>query len=142
MSESTSKELQGQCLCGAVTLRLQREGEAEMSACHCGICRRWTGGPFLTLECHREPVIEGMEHVGIYNSSEWAQRGFCTKCGTHLFYRLKEGAFYALSAGLFSESGSWPFTLQVFVDEKPENYAFSTQTREMTGEDVFKQWSS
>jgi len=44
--------------------------------------------------------------------------------------------------GQFKEmSGQWPFELQVFIDEKPENYAFANATREMTGEEVFKAWS-
>jgi len=95
----------------------------------------------MTLECHRAPQIEGEEHVHVYASSEWAERGFCARCGTHLFYRLKEGGFYAVSAGLFKEAENWPFALQVFIDEKPDNYHFSNVTREMTGEEVFKAFS-
>lgn len=131
---------QGKCLCGAVSLRLQHN-KPSMSVCHCSICRRWTGGPFMTLECHKAPQIEGMEHVRTYSSSEWAERGFCSQCGTHLFYRLVKGDFYAVSLGLFQEGGEWPFELQVFIDQKPGNYQFANATHEMTGEEVFKAWS-
>lgn len=62
-------------------------------------------------------------------------------CGTHLFYRLKKEDFYALSAGLFKESAEWPFTLQVFVDEKPGNYEFANETQKMTGREVFEAWA-
>lgn len=130
----------GKCVCGAVTLRV-RHNKPSMSACHCGICRRWGGGPFMTLECHTAPRIEGIEHVRTYASSDWAERGFCAQCGTHLFYRLTQGEFYALPVGMFDEGGSWPFELQVFVDEKPANYRFGEGTREMTGQEVFKAWS-
>ncbi|HLT99104.1 MAG TPA: GFA family protein [Burkholderiaceae bacterium] len=132
--------LTGRCLCGAVQLQVSHERPA-IGACHCSICRKWSGGPFLSMECHETPVIRGEEHVGVYDSSDWAQRGFCKQCGTHLFYRLKEGGFYALSAGLFKESGNWPFTLEVFVDEQPGNYAFSNETKRMTGAEVFEQWT-
>lgn len=134
-------ELEGRCLCGAVSLHV-RSDEPALSACHCGICRRWGGGPYMSLECHEAPRIEGGEHVRTYPSSEWAERGFCSRCGTHLFYRLTEGGLYAVSAGLFSEGGNWPFELQVFVDEKPANYRFADDTRTMTGEEVFKAFSS
>lgn len=95
----------------------------------------------MTLECHQTPRIEGVEHVRTYPSSEWAERGFCAHCGTHLFYRLTQREFYALPVGMFDEGGSWPFELQVFVDEKPGNYQFANATQEMTGEEVFKAWS-
>lgn len=132
--------LRGECLCGAVSLHLQHD-KPSMSACHCSMCRRWTGGPFMTLECHTAPRIEGIEHVSTYASSEWAERGFCSRCGTHLFYRLTQGEAYAVPAGLFAGSENWPFELQIFVDEKPGNYRFANETKEMTGEEVFKAWS-
>lgn len=132
--------LKGICLCGAVSLHLQHENPS-MSACHCSICRRWAGGPLLALESHKAPQIDGAENVRTFASSEWAERGFCSRCGTHLFYRLTKGEFYVLPAGLFQEGGNWPFELQVFVDERPGNYQFANVTREMTGEEVFKAWS-
>lgn len=138
--EATTTTLKGQCLCGAVTLSVQHRAPA-LAACHCSICRKWGGGPYLSVEAHQTPAFKGDENIAVYDSSEWAQRGFCRKCGSHLFYRLKEGGFYALSAGLFRESSEWPFKLQVFIDEKPGNYAFANSTREMTGEEVFKAWS-
>lgn len=95
----------------------------------------------MTLECHQAPRIDGVEHVRTYASSEWAERGFCAHCGTHLFYRLRQDEFYALPVGLFAEGGDWPFELQVFVDQKPDNYRFAEDTRTMTGQEVFSQWS-
>lgn len=132
--------LHGECLCGAVRFTVQHD-KPTMSACHCGICRHWGGAPSMTLECHQAPQIDGVENVRTYPSSEWAERGFCTQCGTHLFYRLLQGNFYALSVGLFKQAGDWPFELQVFVDERPANYRFADATKEMTGEEVFKAWS-
>lgn len=138
-SHQESKTYDGECLCGAVQVQLRLD-TATMSACHCGICRRWGGGPSMTVETHEAPVITGAEHVKTFSSSEWAERGFCGNCGTHLFYRLKKGSFYSLSVGLFEQASSWPFTLQVFVDDKPGNYDFANATKRMTGEDVFKAW--
>ena len=46
----------GQCLCGAVRFDAVI-ARAEMGACHCAMCRRWTGGVFLSVEC-REVVLE------------------------------------------------------------------------------------
>lgn len=139
MNDQATLAFHGNCLCGAVSLHLKHD-RPTMGVCHCGICRRWAGGPSMTVECHEAPQIEGIEHVRVYPSSEWAERGFCAECGTHLFYRLKSGGFYAVSVGLFDDGGRWPFELQVFIDEKPNTYQFANVTRQMTGEDVFKAW--
>lgn len=138
-TEERANVFVGKCLCGCVSIRL-RESKPSVGACHCSVCRKWGGGPFLSVEGHETPEIEGLEHVSVYASSEWAERGFCARCGSHLFYRLKSAPFYAVSAGLFAESGNWPFKLQVFIDEKPANYSFAERTKTMTGEEVFNAW--
>lgn len=125
----------GHCLCGAVKLTLDIE-RPTLSACHCSMCRRWGGGPLLSVDSHGVPALEGEQHISVYAASEWAERGFCSRCGSHLFYRLRDGSWYSVSPGLFDESGTWPFELQVFVDDKPDNYAFANKTLEMTGEQV------
>ena len=139
--EQTLATFTGKCLCGAVSLSF-RHTDPHMSACHCNFCRRWGGGPFLTVECHQAPDIEGAEHITVFRSSDWAERGFCSRCGTHLFYRLTSQNFYALPAGLFEKGGDWPFRLQVFIDQKPQNYNFDAGTKTMTGEEVFKAWGA
>ena len=132
---------EGKCLCGAVSIRV-RHDKPTIGACHCNICRRWGGGPFISLETHTEPEVTGTENIKTYDSSEWAERGFCARCGTHLYYRLKSEPFYAIAAGLFEQARDWPFTLQVFIDQKPESYSFLNRTKNMTGEEVFKAWEN
>jgi hypothetical protein len=62
----------------------------------------------MTLECHKVPEIQGLQYVRTYASSEWAERGFCSQCGTHLFYRVIKGEFYAVPVGLLQISFPMP----------------------------------
>jgi hypothetical protein len=40
----------------------------------------------------RFKFIRGEEEISWYQSSEWIQWGFCSKCGSHILYRVtKEG---------------------------------------------------
>lgn len=133
-------ELAGACLCGNVKLRAMVK-DMVYGACHCSTCRKWGGGPLLAVECAQAPAIDGVEHVRAYASSEWAERGFCANCGTHLFYRLKDGGMYALPVGLLDD-GDWRFGHQVFIDEKPAHYAFANRTHDLTGAEVFAQFSA
>lgn len=83
--------------------------------------------------------FEGTEHISTFSSSEWAERGFCKQCGTHLFYRLKESGHYAIPVGLLEDNGQWQFVEQIFIEQKPAFYAFAQKTKDLTGEEVFAQ---
>lgn len=131
-----TKTYTGTCLCRAVSVAARLD-KAAMGACHCGMCRKWTGGPLMAVECHDTLTWTGDEHIGVYDSSAWAQRGFCKQCGTHLFYRLKDRPFYALPAGLLDTMQDFVFDHQVFIDEKPANYSFANDTENLTGAEVF-----
>ncbi|ATX79457.1 hypothetical protein Ga0123461_1038 [Mariprofundus aestuarium] len=127
------------CLCGVVTLTT-KPIKQQFTACHCGMCRRWGGGPLLAVDCGTEVQFDGDEFVAIYNSSEWAERGFCKKCGTHLFYRLKESREYQIPVGLFEEVVTLKFGLQVFIDRKPDYYTFADITQKMSEEEIYEMY--
>ena len=93
----------------------------------------------FAVECKDQVSIEGEDHIATYSSSEWAERGFCRNCGTHLFYRLKQNQHYALPIGLFDEGHQWEFSEQIFIDHKPPYYTFADDTRNLTEEEVFAQ---
>ena len=131
----------GSCLCGAV--KVSASGiNPHIGACHCGMCRKWGGGALFAVECGSDVNFEGKENIEIYRSSEWAERGFCNKCGSHLFYRLKQNNNYYVPAGIFDDSDGLVFDHQIFIEEKPEYYSFANETKNMTGEEVFAMFAS
>jgi hypothetical protein len=128
--------ISGRCLCGAVQVTAKTDTR-DVGACHCSMCRRWTGGPLLAVHCGAGVHFAGEAHISTYSSSDWAERGFCKRCGTHLFYRLKLDGQYALPVGLFDDGPGWVLAEQIFIDEKPSFYEFANQTKNLTGEEVF-----
>ncbi len=135
MSES-GKLLSGGCLCGAVRFTAAPR-EHDFGICHCSMCRKWSAGPFFAIECGATIKVEDTSQLGIYRSSEWAERCFCKQCGTPLFYRLVGKDFYAVSVEAFDDRGDFALTSQIFVDEKPPYYDFANKTKNMTGAEVF-----
>jgi len=133
-------EGKGQCLCGAVRFTA-KDTSNNVGACHCGMCRRWGGGPLMVVSCGTDVAFEGEENITVYNSSDWAERGFCKKCGSHLFYRLKAINGHQMPAGLFDNQESFNFGLQVFVDRKPSFYGFANKTNEMTEAEVIEKYA-
>jgi len=131
--------MKGNCLCGSVAI--VTADHTAMTACHCGMCRRWGGGPFLSVHCGNEVQIAGTECVTVFKSSDWAERAFCAKCGTHLYYKLIPANEYVVPAGLFQEATQFAFDEQIFIDRKPGYYAFSNQTRQLTEAEVFAKYA-
>lgn len=135
------KALTGACLCGAVTITVTPSG--GIGACHCGMCRKWGGGPLMAVGCGAKIGIGGEGKVRTYRSSDWAERAFCGTCGSNLYYRLLPGQFspeseYIVSAGLFDDPGGLDFDHEVFVDSNPGWYRFAGEEnrRRMTEADI------
>lgn len=128
--------IEGKCLCGAVTVTVEEMGDSA-GACHCSMCRNWGGGPLMAVECGAAVSFSGEDSITRFESSDWGQRGFCNKCGTHLFYFLKLNGNYIMPAGLFPGRDDLVFDHQVFIDEKPAFYSFANETKNMTGAEVF-----
>ena len=127
-------ELNGRCMCGAVKFSATAKKQSVV-ACHCEMCRRWSAGPFMSMNCGTVN-FEGNENISRIRSSEWAERGFCAKCGSNLFYKLVDDNEYQMAAGLFDDQSTLRLSLQVFTDRKPEFYEFANETKMMTGEEV------
>lgn len=126
----------GKCLCGAVELQAEL-ASSEVSACHCSTCSTWQGGPMMGVDCGDSLKMSDESSVVRYESSEWAERGFCNKCGTHLFYYLKPANQYHVPAGLLQTDEEYSLTHQIFIEEKPKYYDFANETKNMTGEELF-----
>ncbi|MBD2451130.1 GFA family protein [Nostoc sp. FACHB-152] len=130
----------GHCLCGAISISVKTISKS-IDGCHCQMCRRWGGGPLLVVDCGSDVLFQGGEKITTFNSSEWAERGFCRQCGTHLFYRLKQNNQYFIPVGLFEQPQDFVFEHQIFIDEKPGYYCFSNETKNLTGDEVFAQFA-
>ncbi|MCP4472369.1 MAG: GFA family protein [Gammaproteobacteria bacterium] len=131
----------GSCLCSAVQFTARSASES-VGACHCGMCRKWGGGPLMAVNCRNDVSFEGEENISIFDSSDWAERGFCKQCGSHLFYRLKESRQHIIPAGLFEGQESFVFDNQVFIDKKPSFYSFANKTRDMTEAEIFEKYGA
>ncbi len=137
---SNDGNMKGSCLCGAVKLNVAIMNK-KVGACHCGMCRKWGGGPLMATDCGTEVSFEGQDDISVYDSSLWAERGFCKKCGTHLFYRLKATQQTIIPVGFFDEQKDWVFDHQIFFDKKPAFYDFANETENMTEAEVFAKFA-
>ena len=69
------REGKGHCLCGSVKVNVKNLNQ-QTGACHCDMCRRWGGGPLMAVDCGSEVTFEGDDQISVFDSSDWAERGF------------------------------------------------------------------
>lgn len=136
MSAEPARSVTGRCLCGNVSVTLP-EPVLDVGVCHCRVCRAWTSGPWMALQV-REAVIEGTE-LALFKSSSFAERGFCRRCGTHIFHRPSGGPELAVSAGLFGERGQY-VAREIFVDSQPVHYRFEGVADRRTSLSMALEW--
>ena len=134
-------EGKGTCLCGTIKIKAKTMN-TRVGTCHCSMCRKWGGGPLMVVDCGTEVTFEGEENISVFDSSEWAVRAFCKKCGSHLFYRFKESGQLMMPVGLFKNDERFKFDHQIFIDKKPSFYSFANVTDNMTEAEVFAKYSS
>jgi hypothetical protein len=111
---------------------------SEFSACHCGMCRRWNGGAPYFAVAVESVTFSGTEHIARYDSSRWAERGFCTRCGTHLFYFLRPAQAYMMAMGCFDGDPQFTMSREIFVDRKPDGYTLAGEHERWTETETFQ----
>ncbi|MBW2529311.1 MAG: GFA family protein [Deltaproteobacteria bacterium] len=136
-------ERTGKCLCGAVSYTA-KEVESMMAACHCGMCRRWTGGPFLSITA-KDVAWTGEDKIKTFTSSPWAERGFCSECGTTLFYRVTAAGPHQgvahIGYGTLDDQSGFEMGLEFFIDIKPDAYDFAGERKRLTEAEVMALFS-
>src|SRR4051794_8890839 len=108
----------GSCLCGAVTFEVAGDLPAP-DACHCSRCRKWTGHFSAGTDVPRTALtIHGVDKVTWFQSSEKMRRGFCSTCGSSLFFdpvdQIKH-AWVGIAMGAFDAPTNTKLGVHIFL---------------------------
>lgn len=115
----------GHCLCGSVRLTIRGE-VGPVIACHCSQCRRQTGLYFASADVQRADLtIEGEEFVSWYHASDKASRGFCSRCGSALFWAANGSDKISVMAGLFDQPSGLAMDHHIYCKDKGDFYAIA-----------------
>ena len=112
----------GSCLGGAV--RFEVAGDLEPAyGCHCTQYRKQTGHYLASTEVARTAlVIRGESQITWYRSSDKARRGFCSICGSVLFWDPIGRDSTWIAMGAFENPTGTRFGRHVFVADKGDYY--------------------
>jgi hypothetical protein len=112
----------GSCSCGAV--RFEVNGALPPpDACHCTICRKVSGHVFASTDVPRSLVtIHGEDKLTWYRSSEKVRRGFCSTCGSPLFFDPIHKDWIGIAMGAFDRPTDTKLAMHIFVADKGDYY--------------------
>ena len=99
--------LSGGCLCGSVRYEIATGPETSLNPaalpgtyCHCSMCRKATGGGFAALVAiPRNALTWTGSRPTVLRSSPVATRGFCSACGSPLYYDGETEDHLAITVG-------------------------------------------
>lgn len=81
-------------------------------------------------------TVTGEDSITTYQSSDWAERAFCTTCGSSLWYKFLPTGNRTFLAGLFDLPAEMTIKQQIFVDEKPDWYDLAQESPMKTGPEI------
>ena len=112
----------GSCLCGAVTFEFDGDLRAP-DACHCSQCRKQSGHYFASSDVPRAALtVHGADKVTWFASSEHVRRGFCSNCGSTLFWDPIQRDSIAIAMGAFDTPTQTHLKMHIFVADKGDYY--------------------
>jgi len=136
-----AEALKGACLCGASTFTATPVSE-EAGVCHCSMCRKFSGGMFIVTDCSGAFEFAADAPVTRFQSSEWGERAFCSRCGSSLAWLSRDGKMAFASVQAFADPGGFPVKHELFIDCKPGSYGLAGETTTMTEAEFMAQYAS
>ena len=110
--------LTGGCQCGAIRYAIHGQPINPL-ICHCRMCQKAFGAIFVAFFTAREADLEWTRgRPALYRSSEAAERGFCSRCGTPLTFHAIGSDEIDFALGSLDRPAELKPQKQYFVDTR------------------------
>ncbi len=129
------QQVSGGCYCGRV--RYSASGVNRwVTECHCSQCRKQAGHRYASTGTKASDIdIEGAANVTWYRASPNAERGFCSTCGSHLFWKPANENYVGILAASIDEPSGLRMEKHIFVDDKGDYYEITDDLPKFSGYD-------
>ena len=110
-------------MCGAVRFEL-RGASTSVTYCHCAMCRKWHGhvGAYAAVDRADLALLE-QRTLTWYASSPGVRRGFCSRCGSSLFFDQADLPKIGFCVGALEAPTGLQSKAHIFVASKGDYYA-------------------
>ena len=116
----------GGCLCGKV--RYEIKGRLrDVVNCHCSKCRRFSGnfGAYTSVKKEQLVLLEDSTlkwYRSIKDETPGVHRGFCSECGSSLFWDPRDQGHIAVAAGSLDEPTGLKTLGHIWLDQAGDYY--------------------
>lgn len=117
--------VKGSCECQGVVFELIGELR-DVVFCHCSQCRKTSGHYWAATQVSKGNLnLIKATSLSWYDSSDNARRGFCSLCGSSMFYERKGIDKISVSAGSLEIPTSLDRMRHIYVTSKGDYYDIS-----------------
>jgi hypothetical protein len=120
-----SERATGRCLCGAVRYEI-RGPLRDVLVCHCSECRCWSGHLFAATSAQKSDVVlvesDALRWIDSPESESHARRGFCSACGSSLFWDAPARGTISIAVGSLDEPTGLRTIGHVYVSQAGDYY--------------------
>jgi hypothetical protein len=115
-------DLHGSCLCGGIRYRAALP-VFHASHCYCTMCQKQHGagaGSYANVASAGFVIAQGEDLITEYHSSDDGRRGFCSVCGSNIYWRSTESPDrIAVTLGTLEPEYTGPVGRELYTDTKP-----------------------
>ena len=110
--------LKASCLCGGIQF-ISKGHHRNVHNCHCIQCMK-THGHHAAYTCVEEQNIKFIKKRTLkwFRSSKRAKRGFCSKCGASIFFKVIGTKNISIAAGMFNKPVKLKTIANIFTKSK------------------------
>ncbi len=120
----------GRCMCGTISFEVEITG--DFSACHCKMCQQWASGLFMGVHTQGFRLTDGADAFTRFKSSAWAERAFCSKCGSNIYYQAVDFGHPSIALGTLDDTTGLKRTHEYYTDLEPKGLGRTDETKAMT----------
>ena len=126
----------GQCLCESIQYTVDGPLR-DIINCHCTRCRRSTGHFMAATQARVDDVVVEGDTLKWYHPVEHVRYGFCSECGSTLFWRsAKTSDVMSIAAGTLTPPTGLKTTTAIYLDFGSDYHTYD-ETLDSYGEDRF-----
>jgi hypothetical protein len=116
----------GGCACAGVRYEV-RGPLRDIIACHCEQCRRTSGHFVAATACRRSAFsLPKSDTLKWFVAVPGFRRGFCSECGSSLFFEEAGGERVSIAAGTLDEPQGLKLAHHIFIAEAGDYYALES----------------
>ena len=115
------------CLCGGIKIKVKGKLRHVIN-CHCSQCMKTHGNYAAYTTCPEDQIIFIHKRtLKWYKSSVVAKRGFCSRCGASIFYKLNKSKNISIAAGMLNNPTTLKTNSNIFVKGKLDYYKLDSK---------------